>query len=105
MAQSASCDRPDLASAMTRIEAYYESEPARTLFVTQLLLREGAGADDLATDGRWGPRTEAEICGALRTYTAINGATLIDGPPDVAEFADWIAAMAYFNVNGGEAPD
>ena len=105
LAQSATCNRPDLAAAMTQIEAYYQSEPPRTLFVTQLLLREGGGAPGLSTDGKWGPMTRAGICGALNTYTAINGATLINSPSDVAEFADWIAALAYFNLNGGEAPD
>ncbi len=47
----------------------------------------------------------AEICLELTNNTAINGATRINGPANVARFADWIGAPAHFNLNGGEAPD
>ena len=104
-AQPNGCASADLSGAMQLLETHFANSPPRDLFVTQLLLREGTGHPEVTPDGKWGPITRGALCDMLQTYTAINGAVLVYGPGEVEDFTDWIASMAYFTLNGGEAPD
>lgn len=108
-AQAQDCTAPDYAAAMALVEGVYESDPI-ALFNTQLQLNAVAGEQVLAPDGKWGPATQAAVCGRLHTYVAINGA-----PPgeyfatseDAGYFVQWIGSMARFALNPDslEAPD
>ncbi len=104
-AQSANCTDDDyLEAAMAHLESHYRSFPEE-LFTAQLLLKEGFDQEDVKPDGKWGPKTQSVVCGALQTYTKIGGS---DGDWGIRrashtpQFTTWILKAARANLSDGE---
>ena len=103
--QEADCRADDyLQAAIAHLESHYRSFPEE-LFTAQLYLKEGFSEDQIEPDGKWGPKTERAICGALVKYTEIGGS---DGDWGIhrsshgPNFSLWLLRAARANLSDGE---
>ena len=105
VAQDADCRTDDyLEAAIAHLESHYRSFPEE-LFTAQLYLKEGFSEDQIEPDGKWGPKTERAVCGALVTYTQIGGSDGdwgIHRSSHAPAFSLWLLRAARANLSDGE---
>lgn len=104
-AQDVNCATDDyLEAAIAHLESHYRSFPEE-LFTAQLYLKDGFGQDQVEPDGKWGPKTENAICGALVTYTKIGGSDGdwgIHRSSHTPAFTLWLLRAARANLSDGD---
>jgi hypothetical protein len=104
-AQVVDCSEDDyLEAAIAHLESHYRSFPEE-LFTAQLYLKEGFGQDQVKPDGKWGPKTETAVCGALVTYTKIGGSDGdwgIHRSSHTPAFSLWLLRAARSTLSDGE---